>query len=57
MKTLKITLCLVAVAVLTVSGITQRDSNIDNEPTYKERSTDYKLITHKKDKLKSPTQA
>ncbi|MBV7269629.1 hypothetical protein [Winogradskyella luteola] len=54
MKTLKITLALVAIAMLTVSGV-QSDKVVNNEPTYKESSTHINLLAHKKNKLKAPT--
>ncbi|WP_179343439.1 hypothetical protein [Winogradskyella ursingii] len=54
MKTLKITLLLVAVILLTVSGVNP-GSNIDTEPTYKENSTNIDLLAHKKSKIKLPT--
>lgn len=52
MKTLKITLMLVAVLLLTVSGVKSEDVNpIDEYPTYKEYSPSDLLVTDKK-KLK-----
>ncbi len=50
MKTLKITLSLIAVLLLTVSGVTSEDV-VTNEPTYKEYSPKDLLATDKK-KLK-----
>jgi hypothetical protein len=55
MKTLKITLALVAVLVLTVSGVQSEDVIVDNEPTYKQNSTHINLLAHKKSKIKTPT--
>mgnify|MGYP001048888814 CR=1 FL=1 len=53
MKTLKITLALVAVLVLTVSGV-QSDNVVNSEPTFKENSTHINLLAHKKNKIKAP---
>ncbi len=56
MKTLKITLMLVAVLFLTVSGMKSEDVNVaDEQPTYKEYSDQNLLATNKK-KLKLQTQ-
>jgi hypothetical protein len=56
MKTLKITLALVAVLLLTVSGVQSEDANVAaEEPTYKEYSNQNLLATNKK-KLKLQTQ-
>ncbi|WP_299114566.1 hypothetical protein [uncultured Winogradskyella sp.] len=53
MKTLKITLALVAVLVLTVSGV-QSDKIVNDEPTYKEYTPqDLLVVNKKKAKLKS----
>lgn len=55
MKTLKITLALVAVLLLTVSGV-QSETVVNNgdEPTYKEYSPkDLLVINKKRAKLKS----
>ena len=52
MKTLKITLMLVAVLLLTVSGVKSEDVNVaDEQPTYKTH-TSYDLIAHNKTKAK-----
>ncbi len=51
MKTLKITLALVAVAMLTVSGVQSEKAVADNEPTYKEVKT-YDFLAHVKKKKK-----
>jgi hypothetical protein len=52
MKTLKITLSLIAVLLLTVSGVKSEDVNVtDVHPTYKEYS-DQNLIATNKKKLK-----
>ena len=52
MKTLKITLMLVAVLLLTVSGVNSEDVNVaDEQPTYKEYNNQNLLATTKK-KLK-----
>ena len=52
MKTLKITLALVAIAMLTVSGVKSENVVVDNEqPTYKTH-TNYDLIAHNKKKGK-----
>ncbi|WP_299366206.1 hypothetical protein [Winogradskyella sp.] len=56
MKTLKITLALVAIAMLTVSGVQSEKVVADNEPTYKESSTHIDLLAHRKSKLKTPSQ-
>ena len=55
MKTLKITLALVAVLVLTVSGV-QSDNVVNDEPTY-ETKTEYNIIVHGKEKLKKGSNA
>ncbi len=54
MKTLKITLALVAITILTVSGV-QSDKAVNDQPTYQENSTHIDLLAHKKNKLKKPT--
>lgn len=51
MKTLKITLALVAVLVLTVSGVQSENVVVDNEPTYKSYDNN-NLIAHKREKAK-----
>ena len=51
MKTLKITLTLVAVLLLTVSGVKSEDVANNTEPTYKDYSPKDLLATDKK-KLK-----
>ncbi|WP_296380642.1 hypothetical protein [Winogradskyella sp.] len=51
MKTLKITLALVAVLLLTVSGVQSEDVVVDNEPTYKTYDNN-NLIAHRRDKGK-----
>ena len=56
MKTLKITLSLVAVLLLTVSGVKPADAVVtDEQPTYKEYSTPNLLALGKKN-LKLQTQ-
>ena len=55
MKALKITLAIVAVTLLTVSGVKSENVANNIEPTYKEKSTHINLIAHKKDKIKAPT--
>ena len=55
MKTLKITLALVAVALLTVSGVQSDKVVNDNEPTYKSYNTKDLLAVDKK-KLKTHSQ-
>ena len=56
MKTLKITLTLVAVLLLTVSGVKPEDVNVaDEQPTYKVQKS-YDLIAHAKKKAKIETQ-
>ncbi|WP_422107075.1 hypothetical protein [Winogradskyella sp.] len=55
MKTLKITLALVAIAMLTVSGVESDKAIADNEPTYKTKSTNVNLLAHNKAKMKTPT--
>ena len=55
MKTFKITLSLIAVLLLTVSGVKSEDQNVvDEQPTYKEYSNQNLLATTKK-KLKLQT--
>jgi hypothetical protein len=52
MKTLKITLALVAVLVLTVSGVQSENVNVvDEQPTY-ETKAQYDIIAHTKTRLK-----
>ncbi len=52
MKTLKITLSLIAVLLLTVSGVKSEDVVVNDEnPTYKTHSN-YDLIAHNKAKVK-----
>ncbi|WP_179333644.1 hypothetical protein [Winogradskyella costae] len=56
MKTLKITFALLAVSLLTVSGIQSDKVAVnDEEPTYKE-TTSYDLMAHTKTKIKLKTQ-
>ncbi|MFC0603118.1 hypothetical protein [Winogradskyella pulchriflava] len=55
MKTLKITLALVAVLLLTVSGVQSENVVVDNEPTYKNYSPKDLLAVDKK-KLKVESQ-
>lgn len=55
MKTLKITLALVAVLVLTVSGV-QSENVANDEPTYKTYDND-NPIAHKRDKAKMKSNA
>ncbi|MEO1030355.1 MAG: hypothetical protein AAFX55_03070 [Bacteroidota bacterium] len=55
MKTLKITLALVAIAMLTVSGVQSDKVVADNDPTYKEYNNKYLLAADKK-KLKKQSQ-
>ena len=56
MKTFKITLSLIAVLLLTVSGVKSEDQNVvDEQPTYKEYNNQNLLATTKK-KLKLQTQ-
>lgn len=49
MKTLKITLLLLGVVLLTVSGTSSDTVNNEDEITYKEKST-YDLLAHAKKK-------
>ena len=51
MKALKITLAIVAVTLLTVSGVKSENVAKDDQPTYKSQ-TNYDLIAHNKDKAK-----
>jgi hypothetical protein len=56
MKTLKITIALVAVLLLTVSGVKSETVAASNdEPTYKEQAS-YDLLAHTKKKTKVQTQ-
>jgi hypothetical protein len=48
MKTLKITLSLIAIAMLTVSSVQTNDVVADNEPTFKEYSNKSLLALEKK---------
>ncbi|MBC3845405.1 hypothetical protein H8K90_03345 [Winogradskyella echinorum] len=52
MKTLKITLALVAVLVLTVSGV-QSDKVVNDQPTYEAKSN-FDLLATSKTKIKKP---
>lgn len=56
MKTLKITLALIGVLFLTVSGVQSEDVTNSNDPTINESSKAINLIAHKKEKIKRPTQ-
>lgn len=57
MKTLKITFALVAVLLLTVSGV-QSDAVVVNEdePTFNQQPNTIDLLAHRKSKLKKMTQ-
>lgn len=56
MKTLKITLALAALLLLTVSGVKSEDVAVNDEnPTYKGQ-TNYDLLAHNKKKLEVSTQ-
>lgn len=55
MKTLKITLALVAVALLTVSGVQSDSTVVENETNIKENSVSIDLLAHNKTKLRKPT--
>ncbi|WP_157957211.1 hypothetical protein [Winogradskyella tangerina] len=55
MKTLKITLALVAIAMLTVSGVQSDKVVAENEPTYKEVKS-YDFVAHVRKKGKVQTQ-
>jgi hypothetical protein len=54
MRTLKITLALAAIVMLTVSGV-QSEDVVTQEPTYKKTSTQYNLLAHDKSKMKVPS--
>ncbi len=54
MKTLKITLLLAAVVLLTVSG--QSSDTITNDVQKDPSTTDVHLVAHKKAKIRIPTQ-
>ena len=54
MKTLKITLILAAILLLTVSSLQSEKVIIDTELTCKEHSTHVDLLAHRKHKLKMP---
>ncbi len=56
MKTLKITLSLIAVLLLTVSGVKSEDVVNENEPTYQTK-TQNDIFAHNKTKLKKTTNA
>jgi len=56
MKTLKITLLLLAVVLLTVSGQKSDLVNPENETTIKKHHTTYDLLAHAKDKRKIGSQ-
>jgi len=56
MKTLKITLTLIAVALLTVSGVQSENAAVnEDQPTYKTHTT-YDLVAHNKNKVKIKSQ-
>lgn len=56
MKTLKITIALIAVLLLTVSGVQPETNNVsNNDPTYKEKAS-YDLLAHTKKKATVQTQ-
>jgi hypothetical protein len=57
MKALKITLLLVAVLLLTVSGVQSDAVAQDEKPTFKKNDVNYNLIAHDKTKLKLKGQA
>lgn len=57
MKTLKISLLLVAVLLLTVSVVQTDAAGQEDEKTYKNNSTKIDLLAHKKSKIKAPGQA
>lgn len=57
MKTLKISLLLVAVLLLTVSVVQTDAAGQEDEKTYKNNSTKIDLLAHKKSKLKIPGHA
>ncbi|WP_299120388.1 hypothetical protein [uncultured Winogradskyella sp.] len=50
MKTLKITLALVAVLVLTVSGVQSNETQVTDKPTYETKSNFDLLAVNKKKK-------
>tara|TARA_R110002049_G_scaffold163459_5_gene329406 strand:- start:2207 stop:2377 length:171 start_codon:yes stop_codon:yes gene_type:complete len=54
MKTLKITLALVAVLLLTVSGV-KSESNLVSENNEIHQPTKIELLAHNKSKIKKPT--
>jgi hypothetical protein len=56
MKTLKITLSLIAIAMLTVSSVQTNDVVADNEPTFKEYTPGDQLAVDKR-RLKLKTRA
>lgn len=58
MKTLKITIALIAVSLLTVSGVKSDAvaASSDENPTVKEQ-TNYDLLAHSKTKMRIKTQA
>jgi hypothetical protein len=53
MKTLKITLALVAVLVLTVSGV-QSENVVNDQPTY-ETQSNFDLLASNKKKIQKPS--
>ena len=54
MKTLKITLLLLAIILLTVSGQSSDTIKNDEANTYKKADTHYYLMAHTKDKISLP---
>ncbi len=54
MRTMKITLALLAIVVLTVSGVQSNDI-VNNEPTIEKTSTNIDLLAHGKAEIKVPT--
>jgi len=54
MKTLKITLLLLAIILLTVSGQSSDTIKNDEANTYKKTDTHYNLLVHNRDKIDLP---
>lgn len=54
MRTLKITLALVAIAMLTVSGV-QSETVVNTDDSYKQNSKNIDLLAHGKGKMKLPS--
>lgn len=55
MKIVKTTLLLIAILLLTVSGVAPEATSSEMQNTYKESSTPIDVLVHRKDKIKAPS--